>query len=209
MERMDPLLYDCDIREPLFDYLEERFGKARMFEEKIIGKSRADVLMVTEGRITGLEIKSDADTYERLKRQVRDYDKFFDDNYIVIGKSHAMHVEEHIPEYWGVLLVSVNGREIVIEEVRPAKQNPNVKRELQLTLLWRVELQNIIERNHLPHYRQKSKRFVREKLLEKVEWEKLKAEVCEELFERDYTLLEAEPEEEGKGKEKSGRSGLL
>ncbi len=42
MERMDALLYDCDIREPLFDYLEERFGKARMFEEKIIGKSRAD-----------------------------------------------------------------------------------------------------------------------------------------------------------------------
>ena len=35
MERMDALLYDCDIREPLFDYLEERFGKARMFEEKI------------------------------------------------------------------------------------------------------------------------------------------------------------------------------
>ena len=24
MERMDALLYDCDIREPLFDYLEER-----------------------------------------------------------------------------------------------------------------------------------------------------------------------------------------
>ena len=46
MERMDALLYDCDIREPLFDYLEERFGKARMFEEKIIGKSRADVLIV-------------------------------------------------------------------------------------------------------------------------------------------------------------------
>ena len=75
MERMDALLYDCDIREPLFDYLEERFGKARMFEEKIIGKSRADVLMVTERRITGLEIKSDADTYERLRRQIRDYDK--------------------------------------------------------------------------------------------------------------------------------------
>ena len=120
MERMDALLYDCDIREPLFDYLEERFGKARMFEEKIIGKSRADVLMVTEGRITGLEIKSDADTYERLKRQIRDYDKYCDENYVVIGRSHAKHVEEHIPAYWGVLVVSVNGREIVIEEMRPA-----------------------------------------------------------------------------------------
>ena len=179
MERMDALLYDCDIREPLFDYLE-----ARMFEEKNIGKSRADVLMVTEGRITGLEIKSDADTYERLKRQIRDYDKYCDENYVVIGRSHAKHVEEHIPAYWGVLVVSVNGREIVIEEMRPAQQNPKMKRELQ----------NIIEQNHLPHYRQRSKRFVREKLLEKLEWNRLKLEVCEELFERDYTLLEEEEE---------------
>ena len=181
MERMDALLYDCDIREPLFDYLEERFGKARMFEEKNIGKSRADVLMVTEGRITGLEIKSDAD-------------KYCDENYVVIGRSHAKHVEEHIPAYWGVLVVSVNGREIVIEEMRPAQQNPKMKRELQLAILWRAELQNIIEQNHLPHYRQRSKRFVREKLLEKLEWNRLKLEVCEELFERDYTLLEEEEE---------------
>ena len=78
MERMDALLYDCDIREPLFDYLEERFGKARMCEEKIIGTSRVDVLMVTEGRITGLEINSDADTYERLKRESREYVKHWD-----------------------------------------------------------------------------------------------------------------------------------
>ena len=194
MERMDALLYDCDLREPLFDYLEERFGKARMFEEKIIGKSRADVLMVTERRITGLEIKSDADTYERLRRQIRDYDKYCDENYVVIGRSHAKHVEEHIPAYWGVLVVSVNGRDIVIEEMRPPQQNPKMKRELQLAILWRAELQNIIEQNHLPHYRQKSKRFVREKLLEKLEWDQLKLEVCEELFQRDYTLLEEEEE---------------
>lgn len=57
MERMDALLYDCDIREPLFDYLEERFGKARMFEEKIIGKSRADVLMVTEAESRGWRLR--------------------------------------------------------------------------------------------------------------------------------------------------------
>ena len=90
--------------------------------------------------------------------------------------------------------MSVNGREIVIEEMRPAQQNPKMKRELQLAILWRAELQNIIEQNHLPHYRQKSKRFVREKLLEKLEWNRLKLEVCEELFERDYTLLEEEEE---------------
>ena len=35
---------------------------------------------------------------------------------------------------------------------------------------------------------------VHEKLLEKLEWDQLKLEVCEELFQRDYTLLEEEEE---------------
>ena len=71
MESKSLVLYDRDIRESLFDYLEERFGKTRMFEEKIIGRSRADIIMLTERQLIGLEIKSDADTYERLKRQIQ------------------------------------------------------------------------------------------------------------------------------------------
>ena len=184
------ILYDSDIREPLFDYLEERFGKTRIFEEKVIGKSRADLLLLTTSQIIGLEIKSDADTYERLKRQIRDYNKFCDANYIVIGKSHEKHVEEHIPGHWGILCVKVDGREFIIEEMRPAMQNPKMKRELQITLVWRPELQHLLEINHLPGYKQKSKRFVQQKLLEKMEWDVLKLQICEELFERDYTLYE-------------------
>ncbi len=184
------ILYDSDIREPLFDYLEERFGKTRIFEEKIIGKSRADLLLLTTSQIIGLEIKSDADTYERLKRQVRDYNKFCDANYIVIGRSHEKHVEEHIPDHWGILCVNVDGRDFIIEEMRPAKPNPKMKRELQITLIWRPELQHLLEINHLPGYKQKSKRFVQQKLLEKMEWDVLKPQMCEELFERDYTLYE-------------------
>ena len=64
---MNKRLYDKDIREPLFFFLEETYGKVRFFEEKIIGKSRADIMMVTEGALIGIEIKSDADTYARLK----------------------------------------------------------------------------------------------------------------------------------------------
>ena len=37
---------DKDIREPLFDFLEEMCGKIRILEEKQIGKSRADIVMV-------------------------------------------------------------------------------------------------------------------------------------------------------------------
>ena len=54
------ILHDSDIREPLFDFLEERLGKIRILEEKQIGRARADVVMVTERYIYGIEIKSDA-----------------------------------------------------------------------------------------------------------------------------------------------------
>lgn len=182
------ILYDRDIREPLFDYLEERFGRTRMFEEKVMGRSRADILMLTEEQIVGLEIKSDADTYERLKRQVKDYDKYCDLNYVVIGSSHARHVEKHVPVYWGILVIREEKGEVRIEEMRPPGENPKLKKELQLTFLWRRELFRILERNKLPKYRQKSRSFIGKKLLEKMDWVILKRQLCEELFERDYTL---------------------
>lgn len=185
-------LYDRDIREPLFDYLEEQYGKTRMFEEKIIGRSRADIIMLTEENLVGIEIKSDADTYERLKRQVKDYEKFCDYNYIAIGKTHEKQVEKHIPKEWGIFVISKEGEEFLIQEKRAPLENPKLKKERQITLLWRPELQNILEHNKLPKYKQKSKRFVQQKLLEKLEWDVLKAQFCQELFERDYTLWEEE-----------------
>ena len=72
------MLYDKDIREPLFEFLEELYGKVRIIEEKQMGRSRADVVMVRPQAVCGVEIKSDADTYARLKRQVQDYDKYYD-----------------------------------------------------------------------------------------------------------------------------------
>ena len=68
------MLKDKDIREPLFLFLEESYGRIRIIEEKNMGGSRADILMVRPDRFVGIEIKSDADTYARLPGQVEDYD---------------------------------------------------------------------------------------------------------------------------------------
>lgn len=99
------MLLDKDIREPLFEFLEERYGKVRILEEKTVGSSRADVVMVIPDKIVGIEIKSDADTYTRLERQVADYDLYFDQNIVVVGRTHASHVAEHVPDYWGIISV--------------------------------------------------------------------------------------------------------
>ena len=48
------MLYDRDIREPLFDYLEERYGKVRVIEEKQMGRSRADIVMVLPEELAGI-----------------------------------------------------------------------------------------------------------------------------------------------------------
>jgi len=186
------ILRDADIREPLFAYLENRFGVIRILEEKTMGKSRADVLMVKEDGLYGIEIKSDADTYARLKQQVRDYDRYYDYNYVVIGTTHVKHIEEHVPVYWGILVADKEGSEIDFYEYRAPVKNPKVKWKWKITVLWRIELAHIQERNHLPKYKQKSKKFVQEKVLEKLDENTLQKEFIHELFERDYQLIEEE-----------------
>lgn len=181
-------MYDIDIREALFDYLDDNYGKNRILEEKVMGRSRADLIMVLPEQLIGLEIKSDADTYERLKRQIRDYDRFCDCNYIVVGRSHEKHVASHVPEWWGIFQVYMEQGQVFVEQMREAKLSPKCQISLQLRWLWRPELNHILARNHLPKYRHKSKAFVQGKILEKVSPELLKGQICDELFERDYTL---------------------
>lgn len=184
------MLYDKEIREPLFEYLEERFGKSRIIEEKRTGRSIADVVMVLPAVVVGIEIKSDADTYARLGRQVKDYDRFYDQNYVVVGSSHAMHISEHVPAYWGIMSVEQTETGIDFYMLREAKDNP--KREIynKLSILWRPELSHIQDITQMPKYKEKSKAFVIEKIIEKVPEHILNELISEELFERDYTVIE-------------------
>jgi hypothetical protein len=183
------MLYDKDIREPLFEYLELTYGKIRILEEKQMGRSRADVVMVLPDALVGIEIKSDADTYARLKRQVRDYNQYYDRNYVVVGSTHAMHVKEHVPDWWGIISVEEMEGGIDFYPLRKAGENPKVDWKRKLGILWRPELAHIQEINHLPKYKEKSKAFVIEKLLQKLPKDVLKMQVSEELFERDYTTI--------------------
>ncbi len=184
------MLYDRDIREPLFDFLETKFGKIRILEEKRTGRARADVVMVTETALHGIEIKSDADTYARLAGQVKWYDRYYDANTVVIGVSHVMHIEEHVPAWWGIITVeeTTDGPDFYM--ARAPKPNPKVDPVLRMSILWRPELVMLQEMNGMPRYREKSKAFVVDKILERIPPETLSRQVSEILFERDYTTIE-------------------
>ena len=183
------MLYDKDIREPLFDYLEEYYGNIRILEEKRTGRSRADIVMVLPEMLCGIEIKSDADSYTRLSTQVRDYDQYFDMNIIAVGSSHAAHVEEHVPAYWGIITIDEIDGHPDFYYLRLPARNPSMKLLRKIEILWRPELAHIQELNELPKYAQKSKAFVQEVLVERVEPSRLSIQISDELFERDYTTI--------------------
>ncbi len=188
------MIYDKDIREPLFDFLDERFGKNRILEEKIIGSSRADVVMVTPEAIYGIEIKSDADTYARLKSQVKDYDKYYDMNFVVVGTSHAAHIEEHVPAYWGIITVEEVDNNLDIYILRHPEPNPKVTWKRKLEMLWRPEIAVLQDEFKMPKYREKSKKFVLTKVLERLENGKIDPKeftlkMNELLIQRDYNSI--------------------
>ena len=176
-------MLDKDIREPLFDYLDARYGKVRVIEEKEIHRSRADVLAIVDDAIIGFEIKSDSDSYARLKTQVKDYDKFCDKCYVVVGESH-IHVAEHIPEYWGIIVV--NQENVIVD--RDADLCPKVKLRNQLDMLWRNELLNIQLKEGLPKLARWKRIDIYKRLIETAGEPTIKADVIEQLFERDYTI---------------------
>lgn len=184
------MLYDKDIREPLFDFLDDIYPVNRIIEEKQMGRSRADVVMVTKEAVYGIEIKSDADTYARLKRQVKDYNLFYDYNYIVVGTRHAHHVKEHVPKWWGIITVEIENGKVDFYMLKKPDRNPKVKWKRKLSMLWRPELAHIQEINKMPKYKQKSKDFVVEKIIERIPEEILQFQMCEELMQRDYNEIE-------------------
>ena len=183
-------LLDKDIRESLFEFLEREYGVVRFLEEKVTGRTRADALMVTDDSIHGIEIKSDADTYERLKKQVRYYNRYCDRCWIAAGARHRLHVGEHVPAWWGIIIVDTENGKPDFYIRRRALPNPKPVIREKLSLLWRPELAAIQAKYGLHAYKQKSKEFVQEKILEKIEEQDLHREISAALFERDYTLIE-------------------
>ena len=183
------MLYDKDIREPLFDFLEENYGKIRILEEKRTGRARADVLMIMPSALCGIEIKSDADSYTRLSSQVKNYDLYYDYNMVAVGSKHASHISEHVPGYWGIITVDEEEGAPDFYVLRPFTKNPNCRIENKITILWRPELSHIQEINHMHEYKRESKKFVTEKILGLVEEEELHREISDELFERDYNTI--------------------
>lgn len=182
-------MVDNEIREVLCDYIDERHDKVRIMDEFVIGKSRADIVTVTN-RLTGYEIKGDTDSYVRLPLQIKEYSRCFRENYLVVGESHRKSAENHVPKNWGILCAYKNHDRPKIEMMRTSQvMEKIIIIKSQLGLLWRNELVNILRKNGLKKCAGKTKPFMRGLLWANVLPEKLQEQICEELFERDWTVF--------------------
>lgn len=178
---------DKSIRKILIAYLQSLNDEIRIYQEKSIGNSICDVMVVSDN-LTGYEIKSDLDNYNRLNEQIIQYNRFFDYNYIVVSHKHLQSAQEKVPDFWGIICIL----EDKVNVVRKASVNQMVKRRNQLSVLWKLELKNILIKNSLPLYAQKEKGYIADKIAASVNADLLGKQIARELLERDYSVYEAQ-----------------
>ena len=109
-----------------------------------VGNSIVDIAMFN-GISRAFEIKTELDSDKRLTNQLLDYEKFFDECYIV---THESLVDKYLnqKEETGIIVLNKEKRSLKLEEVRPAKRNDLIDCETLIKCLRTTEYKNIIEK---------------------------------------------------------------
>ena len=177
---------DKNIRKILISYLQTINREIRIYQEKSIGSSICDVMAVTD-RLIGYEIKSNHDNLSRLDNQIKEYTRFFDENYLVVSDKYAEEALSILPDDWGI--IRIQNDDVLVS--REAKTNKQVSRRRQLSMLWKLELKTLLMKNNLPLYAQKEKGYIADRLKESVDEAELGPQIANELLHRDYSLYDA------------------
>lgn len=107
------------------------------------GAYRADVVAI-DTEIAGYEIKSAADTLDRLPHQVAAYSAVFDRASLVVTASHLKAALGIVPEWWGLLLATERNARTVLIELRSSEANPSPDANALVRMLWRQEIDKIL-----------------------------------------------------------------
>lgn len=155
---------DADLRKLLLDDLINKYGQdptTCIINELGIdfGASRIDVAVVN-GIMHGYEIKSESDNLSRLPRQVEYYNKLFERMTIVTCSKYLDEILEIIPSWWGVSIVSQKKDRLISK--RKGRLTSSQDKHLLLKLLWKNDLENLVDHLGLP---KKYKRMRKNKLI--------------------------------------------
>jgi hypothetical protein len=109
------------------------------------GESRIDVAIIN-GKLHGVEIKSDADSLERLDRQIETYGRVFDTVTIVCGHNHLLAVQHRVPEWWGIYCATADQVENVrLVKIKSGTFNDMVDAHSVVQFLWKKEIVLLLE----------------------------------------------------------------
>ena len=146
-------LRDRDIRLALIDKLSKLYAHdphTLILQEFGLLEHRVRIdLAVVNGMMFGFEIKSDADTLERLPYQQEIYNKIFDSVIIVVGESQFSKIEAVVPKWWGILVARNNANGVGLRVVRDPSENRNVDPKALVRCLWKQEALEIIKARRL------------------------------------------------------------
>ncbi|MBN2239005.1 MAG: sce7726 family protein [Dehalococcoidales bacterium] len=112
------------------------------------GEARIDVAVIN-GQIHGFEIKSENDTLERLPSQQQAYNRVFNTITIVVGDKFIDIIENHIPDWWGVVHAYQLANSVKFETKREYQDNPTVDPYSLAQLLWHREALEILQHFNL------------------------------------------------------------
>lgn len=166
------MLKDADMRQVLVEKITQRNANLnyRIISEMAIcdGRARVDIA-VANGKLYGYEIKSDADTLERLATQRECYDKTFDRIIITVGEKYENIIEDYISPWWGIYVVkkTKNGA-LLIKTKREARNNPGIDVSSLLELLWRDEIEELLRQNGYTGLSKKNRRLLRKLVIERI-----------------------------------------
>jgi hypothetical protein len=108
------------------------------------GASRVDIAVIN-GHIRGVEIKAEADSLERLPRQVHAYGLVVDRATLIASERHLPAALELLPEWWGVVAArrAANGS-VVFRRLRDERANRETDAVSLARLLWRDEVHAVL-----------------------------------------------------------------
>ncbi|MEJ8546417.1 sce7726 family protein [Brevibacillus borstelensis] len=136
-------LKDADVREVLLGKLQLKHGEepdTLIINEMgvCLGQSRVDIAVVN-GVIHGYEIKSESDTLSRLPSQMDDYNKVFDKVTIVTANEYLDKVNEMVPDWWGIIVVTNIKGQARMKYAKRGRKNPSQDPYSLVQLLWKEE----------------------------------------------------------------------
>ncbi|MFO1015308.1 MAG: sce7726 family protein [Caulobacteraceae bacterium] len=111
------------------------------------GASRVDIAVIN-GHIRGVEIKAEADSLDRLPRQVEAYGRVVDRATLIADVRHLPQALSLLPDWWGVVSArrAANGA-VVFRRLRAERTNRSTDPMTVARLLWRDEVRVILERH--------------------------------------------------------------